>query len=476
MAEPRSLRARNPRTGEDDYRFTPPSSDQLAKSVAALRQAQRAWLAAGPAGRISVLRRWQDRLRASQPAIVAALAADTGRRKLAALELSGVLAAIDRWCDAAPALLQSRERPARALPDVVIEETVDPYPVLGAISPWNFPLLLSFVDAIPALLAGCAVFVKPSEVTPRFAAPLVASIAAVPELDAVLHVAPGDAAVGQALIRQVDVVAFTGSVATGRKVAVAAAESLIPAFLELGGKDPAIVLEGADLERAATAILRASVAASGQACQSIERIYVHRSGIEEFLSILGAKARKVPLSCGSSGGVIGPLIFAGQAAVIVAHIRDAVAKGARLHAGGEIKKHGGGLWIAPTVIGNVNHDMQIMIDETFGPIMPVMAFDSADEAVQLANDSIYGLSAAVFGPTEHCARAIARRLYAGGISVNDAGLTAMLFESGKSAYKCSGVGPSRFGPTGLTRFLRSRSVYCNRGDVLPIHIYSEDKP
>ena len=473
MSPPRRLRARNPRTGQQDYEFTVMSCNELAQSVAALRRAQRGWHDAGVAARIAALGRWQRELRTARHAIVDALALDTGRRRLASVELDGILSGIDRWCAAAPDLVRTQERPSAALPHVVIEQSTDPYPVVGAISPWNFPLLLSFIDAIPALLAGCAAFVKPSDVTPRFVVPLAASIAAVPKLDAVLRVAPGDGALGTMLIRHVDVVAFTGSVATGRKVAASAAEALIPAYLELGGKDAAIVLAGSDLERAATALLRASVAATGQACQSIERIYVHRDSFDALVSLLVAKSHEVVLSRDPDGGDIGPFIFARQAEIVAAQLADAVAKGARIHTGGEIELHGGGLWMSPTVVTNVDHGMQLMQEETFGPVMPVMAFDSVDEAVRLANDSAYGLSAAVFGPDESVTRAVARRLEAGGVSVNDAGLTTMLFETEKSAYRSSGVGPSRFGPSGLTRFLRRRSTYVNRGEVLPIQAYSE---
>ena len=342
------------------------------------------------------------------------------------------------------------------------------------ISPWNFPLLLSFIDATPALLAGCAVLIKPSEVTPRFAAPVAEAIAAVPELHAVLRFVTGDGRTGAALIGHVDAVAFTGSVATGRKVAAAAAGAFIPAFLELGGQDPVVILEGSDVERASTAILRASVAATGQACQSLERIYVNAQQHDEFADLLSEKAAATPLSFPDPhSGIIGPLIFERQAAIIAAHLDDARAKGAIVRTGGEIKKLDGGLYIEPTVLTNVDHGMRIMREETFGPIMPVMAFTSEQEAVELANDSDYGLSGAVFGPDEVSALRVADQLAAGGVSINDAGLTTMIFEEEKSAFRYSGMGPSRMGPSGLKRFFRHKALYLNRGDVLPIDAMAE---
>ena len=213
------------------------------------------------------------------------------------------------------------------------------------------------LDTIPALLAGCAVLVKPSEVTPRFVAPLMASVREFPELAAVLAIVTGDGQTGAALIEQVDAVCFTGSVATGRKVAEACARRFIPAFLELGGKDPVIVLDSADPDRAAAVVLRASVQATGQACQSLERVYVHERVAAAFLERLVARADAVPLNYPDSRrGQVGPLIFARQAEIIAGQLADAVAKGARILTGGTIENHGGGLWLRPTVVTGVTHE------------------------------------------------------------------------------------------------------------------------
>ncbi len=469
-----TIAVRNPRTGVTDYEIRRTSREDIGIVAAELRASQPAWRDRGLDGRIAVLERFGEALAESSDAIVAALSTDTGRHAIAQQELDGVRRAIDRWCGAAPAILSEQERSSSTLPHVAIRQRHEPYALVGVISPWNFPLLLSFIDAIPALAAGCAVIIKPSEVTPRFAAAVADVIERVPELHGVLRFALGDGRTGAALIDYVDVVAFTGSVATGRKVAAAAAEAFIPAFLELGGKDPVVILEGADLERAATAILRASVAATGQACQSLERIYVHRSQHDKFVERLSAKAAATPLSYPDPHqGIVGPLIFDRQADVIGAHLDDAIAKGALIKTGGEIKELDGGLFIEPTVLVNVDHGMRIMREETFGPVMPVMAFDTEAEAVALANDSDYGLSAAVFGPTEDDAVRVAEQIEAGGISINDAGLTTMIFEEQKSAYRYSGLGPSRMGPSGLERFLRHKALYLNRGEVLPIDAMAE---
>jgi len=468
------LKVRNPRSGAIDFEITVTDRDEIARIATELRTNQAEWRDQGLLKRIDVLQRWKKVLLEDSAEIVSALSADTGRNTMAQQEVDGVGRAIDRWCDIAPGLLHNEEVAAKAMPAVAMRQQYDPYPLLGAISPWNFPLLLSFIDALPALLAGCAVIIKPSEVTPRFAIPVESSIAKIPELQRVLRFVSGDGRTGAALVECVDVVAFTGSVATGRKVASAAAEAFIPAFLELGGKDPAIILPGSDLERAATSILRASVAATGQACQSLERVYVHESQHDEFLSLLTSKAAAVDLSYPDPNrGTIGPLIFERQAEVIAKHLADAVAKGAIVHTGGEVIDHAGSKWIAPTVLSNVDHSMLVMSEETFGPVMPVMQYRNKDEAVALANDSQYGLSGAVFGATEDEALGVAAKLNAGGISINDAGMTSMVFEACKTAYNFSGMGPSRVGPPGLTRFLRQKAFFINRGDVMPIELLRE---
>ena len=470
----RQIKARNPRTGQLDYQFKAASKHAIKATIDSLRENQPKWRDAGIKYRIEVIKRWQASMRLERANIVSALQNDTGRLMLADQEFEGLQKSIDSWCSQAPTLLEPYKQAAVAMPNVEIHGETSPYQILGAISPWNFPLLLSFIDVIPALLAGCSAVIKPSEVTPRFAVPVARSIAAVEELDAVLTIMPGDGLTGQALIDSVDVVAFTGSVTTGKKVAIAAAQKFIPAYLELGGKDPAIVLEGADLDRATTAILRASIVATGQACQSLERLYVAQADHDEFIQLLTEKAMAATLTKDDPNkGIVGPLIFSLQAAVIQQHLDDALQKGAIIYCGGKIEDHRGAKWIAPTVLGNVDHSMLIMTEETFGPIMPVMAFCSPEQAVALANDTSYGLSAAVFGNDEESALSVAKQINAGGISINDAGLTSMVFETEKSAFGYSGMGPSRVGGSGLTRFLRQQSLYVNRGDVLPITVYSE---
>lgn len=469
----------NPRTGEADYEIAPLDAAAVQAEAARLRAAQPAWAGMEPEARSAILHRWADAVAAHREPLLDALTRDTGRRRISEIEVDGLPVTIRRWADLAPKLIaeHTRDNQPSAHPTVRNSTRLVPYPLFGAIAPWNFPSVLSTIDAIPALAAGCAALVKPSEITPRFIGPLRDTIAAVPELAAVLSFIEGDAATGQALVEAVDYVCFTGSVATGRKVAEAAARAFIPANLELGGKDPMIVLASADPVAAAHLALRASIVATGQACQSIERIYVARAIYQPFLDALVAAAEKVRLNYPDiSAGEIGPFIFAPQAAKVQAQINEAVAMGAKVLTGGTVENLGGGQYLRPTVIADASADMAVVRDETFGPVLPVIAFDDVEDAVTQANDSIYGLSAAVVAATAQEAEAVAVRLEAGAVSINDGSLTSMVWDAENSSFKLSGMGPSRMGESGLLRYFRKQALIRQTAAPLPLAAYAEDAP
>ena len=446
----------------------------VATVAKALRTAQPGWQAHSLEARCEALRTLAAKLAEHRPAIADALETDTGRRRIAAMEVDGAIGAIHGWTAQAPALLPSGWTDGRTQPALRHAPQFVPYPLVGVISPWNFPLTLSMIDTLPALLAGCAVLLKPSEVTPRFVEPLRTAIADA-GLDHVFQIVPGDGSTGAALVDAVDAICFTGSVPTGRKVAAAAAGRMIPAFLELGGKDPLIITASADLQRANDAALRGSVLSTGQACQSIERIYVERSVHDDFVDGLVMKANNARLNWPDiAQGEIGPIIYEAQADTLAAHIADAKAKGAVVQTGGKIEHHGGGLWLRPTVLTGVTHEMAVMREETFGPVLPVMTFDTAEDAIALANDSAFGLSAAVFAGTLEEAEAIGRQIDAGAISLNDAALTALFHEAEKHAFKASGMGGSRMGAAGFQRFLRRKALIANTGAPAPLAAFAED--
>jgi succinate-semialdehyde dehydrogenase / glutarate-semialdehyde dehydrogenase len=459
------LPVRNPRTGEIDLSITPAAEPEIAATCERLRRAQPAWAHAPVEHRIEVMKRWVDRLRAHRAALVEADSIDTGCGQISQVAPDMIIGAILRLSAHAPAVFRELRRSGKSpsMPHIHFDTNLKPYPLLGVIGPWNAPLMLSTLHAVPALFAGCAVIVKPSEFAPRFVRPLMQTIAEVPELAGVLAYVVGDAETGQAIIEHVDIVNFTGSVPNGRKVAEACARRFIPAMLELGGKDPVIVTQNADLERAATAVLRGAVTSTGQVCFSIERIYVHESVHDRFVERLIEQASRVKLNYPDpAAGQIGPFITARQAQIVDEHIDDALGKGAKLAAGGKSVNLGGGLYMYPTVLVDVNHGMKIMRDETFGPVMPVMRYRTEEEAVRLANDSYYGLSAAVVGGTEEEARRIADRIDAGVVSVQDTFLTFAGFGVAEwQSFKLSGMGGRG---SGMLSFMRKQAVLVNTGE------------
>ena len=472
-----AVKVRNPRTGQDDYDIAPLDDAALSTLTARMRQAQIIWAARSSSDRADILLALGAAITRNRDAIITALTTDTGRAAISAIEVDGTPRLIARWAASAAAITGQASVSDRqtAIPGISTSTRLIPYALVGAISPWNFPMTLALIDAIPALAAGCAVIVMPSEVTPRFIRPLMVAIAAIPELADVLVLVEGDGTTGAALVGQVDYVAFTGSVATGRKVGAAAAAAFIPASLELGGKDPMIVLASADPERAADIALRASVVNSGQACQSIERVYVAAAITVPFLAALTAKAKAVRLNYPDiNTGDIGPFIFARQAEIVQVQIDDAVAGGATVLAGGTVETLGGGQYLRPTVLTGVRPDMKIMTDETFGPVIPVTVFDDIETAITLANSGDFGLSAAVIAGSTEDAERVAVRLNAGAVSINDGSLTSMVWEAEKSSFGLSGLGPSRMGDSGILRFYRRQALIRQSGTALPLAAYSEE--
>ncbi|MEM7553822.1 MAG: aldehyde dehydrogenase family protein [Cyanobacteria bacterium P01_A01_bin.84] len=463
MSKP--IEVRNPRNGKYDYVIIPPPPKLLEQQCNRLRRAHKSWQKIGLEGRIKALQEWREAILSERDNLINALVRDTGRLSFSELEVDSLLASIDYWCGLASRTLRE-SRQETSIRFIHLLQGAVPYELVGVISPWSFPLQLSTIDVIPALLAGCSVAVKPSEIAPRFMVPLIAALNNVTQLRDVLAFIEGDGVTGANLIEQVDFICFTGHVTTGLKVAEAAVKCFIPSCLELGGKDPAIVLESANLEFTTSAILWGSILNTGQSCRAIERIYVAQSIHEDFFHKLVTKAHKVTLTHSDiENGGIGPIVTPSQAAIIEEHLQEAVEKGATIHCGGKVEEIDGGYWCRPTVITDVNHDMKIMKEETFGPVMPIMSFSKLDEAVTLANDCDYGMSAAVFSGDETEALLFANNIEAGTISVNDAALSNILQEGESNPMKFSGMGHSRTGVDGLQRFLRKKSIFIKTKEI-----------
>jgi succinate-semialdehyde dehydrogenase/glutarate-semialdehyde dehydrogenase len=475
--ESRAIPVRNPRTGDTEFSFPAATAEEIARKAARLRRNQKVWAARPVTDRIGIMRRWIGELLAHAKVIGAADGADTGGCHTSQFTAFIAVANISGWCEDAEDVLARAHVSGQSLtmPTVEIRSQLVPYALVGVISPWNAPMMLSLLDAVPALFAGSAVLIKPSEVTPRFVEPLMHTVRRVPELAEVFDVVLGDGRTGQDVVANVDLVCFTGSVPNGRKVALACAQRLIPCFLELGGKDPAIITADADIDRATTAVLRGGVYATGQVCYSVERVYVHQSIHDRFVEALVTKAKQVTLNDRNPlEGQIGPFIFVRQPEIVEAHLADAVAKGAKILTGGVTESLGGGLYMRPTVVTEVDHSMRLMREETFGPILPVMRFNTVEEAIALANDTEFGLTASVITGTEEQGQRIADQINAGSVFVQDTFLTfAKLRKIGTHSFGVSGLGGSRTGPESILRFLRRKAILSNQGPPASI---LDDKP
>lgn len=458
----RSIDVLNPRSGVVDHKIDVPQAEAVTEKAARLRAGQKTWIEIGLEGRKAAMLELCEAVDRHYAQILDALCADTGRYDMSVAEIEGVKGITQMRVATAEGALAAATGGGG---DLTFRQQYVPHEVVGIVSPWNYPLILSMIDAITALLAGSAVLVKPSEVTPRFVAPFLEAIAEVPHLRDVLDYVVGDGEVGQMVIDATDMVVFTGSVPTGRKVQERAASQFKTAFLELGGNDPAVVLDSADADEAAEIVVRGAMENSGQLCCSIERVYAGREIYPSFVDRVIARVKDVTLNTeGLQAGELGPVIFRRQADVLKAQIDDAVAKGARVLTGGKLIEKDGGIWCEPTVLVDVTQDMDIMQQETFGPIIPIARFDEADEAVRLANDTVFGLSAAVIGDEDE-AVAVGEQINAGGIWINDFDTMGGVGDKAeKTAFGASGLGGSRYGEGGFFRFLRKKALVIRRSE------------
>ena len=339
-----------------------------------------------------------------------------------------------------------------------------PLGVVGIISPWNFPWATPLDEVVMALMAGNAVVLKPSELTPLTALKIgeVFNQAKLPS--GLLEIVTGAGPTGVALVEGgVDKIMFTGSVATGKLVAQEAAKHLTPTVLELGGKDPMIVLADANLKTAAKAAVWGAFANAGQACASIERCYVHESVADEFVKLVVGETKKLKQGSGEQVD-LGPMTSEKQLKIVEDHVQDALQRGAMLQIGGKR------LYLRwchePTVLTNVDHSMKIMTEETFGPVLPIMTFKTEDDAIRLANDSIYGLTASVWTNDFSKGRTLANRIEAGTVMINEVVYTHALAPTPWGGVKQSGYGRTH-GQLGLLELVTVQHVHLNRVPFVP---------
>ncbi|WP_205695814.1 aldehyde dehydrogenase family protein [Conexibacter sp. SYSU D00693] len=455
----------NPATGQVIAHVPDLSPEDLVPLVERGRAAQPAWEALGFDGRGRVLRRMARWLLEHQDEVIDVIRSETGKTYEDAqlAEISYGAAAFNFWAQNAEGYLADEKvKSANVLvKGKKLVTRYRPLGLVGVIGPWNYPLTNSFGDCIPALAAGNSVILKPSEVTPLTSLKLEEGLKECGIPEGVFQIATGRGATGAALIDHVDMIMFTGSTATGKKVMAKAAETLTPVSLELGGKDPMIVLSDADVERAANSAVYWGMFNAGQTCISLERLYVEEPIYDEFVSKVVEKARALRQGFGESGSAdVGSMTFPPQVDIVERHVEDAKAKGAKVLVGGERGK-GQGYWFEPTVLVDVDHSMECMTEETFGPTLPIMKVRDEEEAIRLANDSPYGLGASVFSKDVTRGERVARRIEAGAVCVNDALVNYTALELPMGGAKTSGLG-TRHGAGGIRKYCQQQSLLVTR--------------
>jgi acyl-CoA reductase-like NAD-dependent aldehyde dehydrogenase len=461
-----TIEVENPATGQVIRSLPVTPLDEVAELVARARAAQPAWEALGFEGRARVLRRMQKWMVDNADRVVGTLVDESGKtyEDAAVVELSYGAGACGFWAKRAPKYLAD-ERVHTTNPFVLGRKLVvryRPVGVVGVIGPWNYPLTNNFGDAIPALAAGNAVVLKPSQVTPLTSLLLAEGIreCGLPHDAIQVIIGGGDAA--QLMIDAVDFVMFTGSTATGKKVMARAADTLTPVGLELGGKDPMIVLADADLERAANAATYYAMQNGGQTCVSVERVYVEAPIYDQFVDAVTERVKALRQGPPDGPGTVevGAMTFAPQLDVVREHVEQARAAGARITTGGRVRE-GGGRFFEPTVLADVDHTMTAMTEETFGPTLPIMKVADAEEAIRLANDSPYGLGSSVWTKDRSRGEEIARRIDSGYSCVNDANVNYFAYELPMGGWKESGLGV-RHGAAGIRKYTRQQAILVTR--------------
>jgi acyl-CoA reductase-like NAD-dependent aldehyde dehydrogenase len=457
----------NPATGEQIATVPVTSPEDIEAMAARAREAHPHWAAIGFEGRARIMRRAQKWMVDNAERVLDTVVSETGKTYEDAqlTDYGYTVSALGFWAKEAEKYLADERVPSWNNPVAIGKKLIiryAPLGVVGVIGPWNFPIVNSFGDCIPALMSGNTVILKPSEVTPLSGLLMVEMLRECGLPENVFQVATGDGETGAALIANVDCVMFTGSTKTGKMVMKAAADHLVPCYLELGGKDPMIVCADAAIERSANAAAFYSMNNAGQVCISVERCYVEEPVYDEFVAKVAETVRGLRQGVPTEPGAVdvGAVIFPPQMDVVEEHVRDAVAKGAKVLTGGH-SASGPGRFYEPTVLIDVDHSMKVMQEETFGPVLPIMKIPDAEEGVRLANDSPYGLQASVWTQDVDKGEELARRIQAGVVCVNDAQINYSALNLPMGGWKASGLG-TRHGAAGIRKYTKVQSLLVTR--------------
>ena len=466
----REIVSYDPATGEELGRFVSAGPEEVGEALSRARETFADWSRTDHAVRRRLIMRAREVILESLDEIAELISCETGKPAVEAMamEVAPVLDLMQHFARRAEKLLRPR-RVGIGMYGLVGRSSrvvYRPLGVIGVIPAWNYPFSIPLGETVMAVLAGNSVVLKPSELTPLVGLKIGEIFQRAGAPRGLVNVVVGDGETGAALVEAgPDKIMFTGSVATGKKILRAAAEKMTPVVLELGGKDPMIVLEDADLELAAGGAVWAAFCNMGQSCAAVERVYVHQTVADKFTRLVIEKARELKQGRGSDAS-LGAMSSERQMQIVEEHVEEFRRSGAQIETGGQVDPELGGLYFQPTVITGASNDMAAMREETFGPTLPIATFETEEEAIRLANDSEFGLTASVWTKNIARGRRVAEQIDAGSVSVNEVLYTHGIGQTPWGGFKNSGRGRTH-GSEGLMELVQPQHIHVNRFAILP---------